>query len=88
MLAWDQGGLWYRCYIRPFLICLKPLFHSEAKCEAIDMKMNFILMQVKNKSLATFVNSRMITSPSFIHSNPRTFSVANRASGLLVTPFA
>ena len=26
---------------RPFLSCLKALFQSEAKCEAIDMKMIF-----------------------------------------------
>ena len=27
--------------------CLKPLFQSQAKCKAIDMKMIFILMQIK-----------------------------------------
>ena len=26
---------------RPFLSCLKPVFQSEVKCKAIDMKMNF-----------------------------------------------
>ena len=31
---------------RPFASCPKPLFHNEAKCEAIDMKMIFILMQI------------------------------------------
>ena len=29
----------------PFPCCLKPLFQSEAKCEAIDVKMILILMQ-------------------------------------------
>ena len=33
---------------RPFASCPKPLFHNEAKCEAIDMKiLFFILMQIK-----------------------------------------
>ena len=32
---------------RPFPSCLKPLFQSEANCEAFDMKMVFILMQTK-----------------------------------------
>ena len=32
----------------PFLRCPKPLFQSEAKCEATDIKMIFfILMQIK-----------------------------------------
>ena len=31
----------------PFPGCLKPLFQSEVKCEAIDMKMIFTLMQIK-----------------------------------------
>ena len=35
---------------RLFPICLKPLFQSEVKCEAIDMKMIFdynVIMQIK-----------------------------------------
>ena len=32
---------------RPFLSCHKPLFQIEAKCKATDMKMIFILMQMK-----------------------------------------
>ena len=32
---------------RPFPSCPEPLFQSEAKCEAIDMKMNFIVKQIK-----------------------------------------
>ena len=32
---------------RPFLGCLKPLFQSEAKCKAIQMKIFFSLMQMK-----------------------------------------
>ena len=31
---------------RPFQICTKPLFQSETKCEAIDDKLFFILMQI------------------------------------------
>ena len=31
----------------PIASCLKPLFQNEAKCEAIDMKMNLILIQIK-----------------------------------------
>ena len=31
----------------PFSSCLQPLFQSEAKCEAIEMKMTFILIQIK-----------------------------------------
>ena len=30
----------------PFPSCPEPLFHNKAKCEAIDMKMIFILMQI------------------------------------------
>ena len=26
---------------KPFLSCLKPLFQSEAKCEAVDIEINF-----------------------------------------------
>ena len=32
---------------KPFPSCPKPLFQSQAKCETIDMKMFFILMQIK-----------------------------------------
>ena len=32
---------------RPFPGCPKPLLQSEANCEAIDMKMSFILMKTK-----------------------------------------
>ena len=32
---------------RPFSSCLKLLFQTEAKCEAIDMKVIFSLMQIK-----------------------------------------
>ena len=32
---------------RLFPNCLKPLFQSEAKCETIDLKMNFIHTQIK-----------------------------------------
>ena len=35
------------CLFRPFLSCPKPLFQSEAKCEAIDMKMIFYSQQIK-----------------------------------------
>ena len=31
----------------PVFCCPKPLFQSEAKCEAIDMKTSFILMKMK-----------------------------------------
>lgn len=33
--------------IGPSLSCHKPLFQSEVKCEAIDMKMVFYLMKMK-----------------------------------------
>ena len=32
---------------KPFPSCLKPLFQSEAKCDATKMKIIFILMQIK-----------------------------------------
>ena len=32
---------------RPFPSCPKPLFQNKAKCEAIDMKILFIFMQMK-----------------------------------------
>ena len=32
---------------RPFLSCHKPLFQIKAKCKVTDMKMIFILMQMK-----------------------------------------
>ena len=35
------------CLHRPFPSCPEPLFQSEAKCKTIDMKMNFILKQIK-----------------------------------------
>ena len=33
--------------VRPFPRCPKPLFESEAKCEDIDMKMNFFIFSCK-----------------------------------------
>jgi len=40
-----EGNIcWVSCvcvFNRPFPRCLKPLFQSEAQCEAIDMKMIF-----------------------------------------------
>ena len=33
--------------IRPFPSCLKPLFQSDAKCEAIDMKVIFLFSSKK-----------------------------------------
>ena len=38
---------------RPFLSCLKPLFQSEAKCEAIVMKMFFFLFSFRSKLIFT-----------------------------------
>ena len=35
------------CLHRSFPSCPEPLFQSEAKCKTIDMKMNFILKQIK-----------------------------------------
>ena len=32
---------------RPFPTCSKPLFQSEATCKAIELKMIFILTQIK-----------------------------------------
>ena len=37
----------YTCFNGPFPSCLKPLFQSEAKCKAVEMKIIFILMQLK-----------------------------------------
>ena len=37
----------YYFFYKPFPSCPKFLFQSEAKCEAIDMKMTLILMQIK-----------------------------------------
>ena len=43
-----MGGHIFLDINRPFASCPKPLFHNEAKCEAIDMKiLFFILMQIK-----------------------------------------
>ena len=39
--SWFFSCLWNG----PFPICLKPLFQSEAKCKAIDMKMIFTLFK-------------------------------------------
>ena len=41
-----MGGHIFPDINRPFPSCPKPLFHNEAKCEAIDMKTIFFLMQV------------------------------------------
>ena len=41
--------------------CPKPLFQSEAKCEAIDTKMIFILMQIK--LIFTFFESESFWNP-------------------------
>ena len=40
-LTWIVRGKW------PFSSCVKPLFQSVAKCEAIGMEMIFIRMQIK-----------------------------------------
>ena len=36
-----MGGHIFADINRPFASCPKPLFHNEAKCEAIDMKLIF-----------------------------------------------
>ena len=36
-----MGGHIFPDINRPFASCPKPLFHNEAKCEAIDMKVIF-----------------------------------------------
>ena len=36
-----MGGHIFLDINRPFASCPKPLFHNEAKCEAIDMKVIF-----------------------------------------------
>ena len=41
-----MGGHIFPDINRPFPSCPKPLFHNKAKCEAIDMKTIFFLMQV------------------------------------------
>ena len=38
---------------RPFLSCLKPLFQSEAKCEAMVMKISFIIILIQTKFIFT-----------------------------------
>ena len=38
---------------RPFLSCLKPLLQSEAKCEAIVMKIFFIIILIQTKLIFT-----------------------------------
>ena len=38
---------------RPFLSCLKPLFQSEAKCQAIVMKMFFFFFRIQIKFIFT-----------------------------------
>ena len=38
---------------RPFLSCLKPLFQSQAKCEAIVMKIFFIIILIQIKLIFT-----------------------------------
>ena len=41
-LSSRRAGFCFRiCVNSPFPSCLKPLFQSEAKCEAIDTKMSF-----------------------------------------------
>ena len=49
---------------RLFPSCLKPLFQGEAKCEAINMKIFFILMQI-----LSFSQQRLCTSPRFESEN-------------------
>ena len=49
-LLWNpnlQTQVNHLCLHRPFPSCPEPLFQSEAKCKTIDMKMNFILKQIK-----------------------------------------
>ena len=37
----------YTCFNGPFPSSLEPLFQSEAKCKAVEMKIIFILMHIK-----------------------------------------
>ena len=59
----DEGGYGNRVewgkrrtkkIFRSFPCCPKPLFQSEAKCETIDMKMSFILIEMNSFSQEMF----------------------------------
>ena len=66
------GMLYIYVYLnRPFLSCQKSLFQSEAKCEAIDMKMNFHSRAINKKyfTLSFVLKARVLEfgkGPNFI----------------------
>ena len=54
---------------RPFASCPKPLFHNEAKCEAIDMKMIFILMQITVADPDLQIRGGLVSKQNFFGSS-------------------
>ena len=55
-----MGGHIFPDINRPFASCPKPLFHNEAKCEAIDMKVFFYSHANK-----TFFHKRLFQNSHF-----------------------
>ena len=53
---------------RPFLSCPKPLFQSEAKCEAIDVKNNFYSHANNRKggAVSLFLSCYLLFAPMFV----------------------
>ena len=64
---------------RPFPSCPKPLFQSEVKCEAIDMKMTFYSHANKNFALSPVVKMRVCGTRKWpIHHAKKIFPVTVR----------